>query len=506
MANLSEYKIYREPQGNNGFIGYDNTLPPEQLPKGYLADAVNCFCGTGAITRRNGTTLIGNDLGASGCQGLKGVKFADGTKEMLGIFNGVIYKWTGTGDWSALTGSYALNTSGLIDIVVANDSVYFFDGTNEVPKYNGTTTSTVAGIPIGKYAKWYHNQLHVGNIASYPSRLQSSVIGDPETFEGGTSSSIDVNPNDGNEIVGLKELDDRLNISKNNRVWSLTGFGSSALSLDNLNEQLSGFGTISNWSMVNTGNDILYIGMLKDLPIIRSLKRTQYGTLYDAGIISKNIEDTMRGLNATKLTGAAAAFDGRYAWFAVPNGSSAYNNLILTYDTIKKGWTRHTGLNPSCFEFFTISATPELFFGEASADSKAYKFSSATSDNGVAIDFSVKTRRYGAEFPEFKKKYKWLFVHAEESGDYDITIQYSPDGFTFDTLGTLNLTGTGSIFDGVILDQSRFGTTDINRERLTIPKSRAYYIQFQFTNSSTDAEIVLRNWELYFLLRTPVDI
>ena len=46
---------------------------------------------------------------------------------------------------------------------------------------------------------------------------------------------------------------------------------------------------------------------------------------------------------------------------------------------------------------------------------------------------------------------------------------------------------------------------NINRERITIPKSRHYYMQFKFTNSSTDAAIDIRNWELYYLIKTPTD-
>ena len=73
-------------------------------------------------------------------------------------------------------------------------------------------------------------------------------------------------------------------------------------------------------------------------------------------------------------------------------------------------------------------------------------------------------------------------------------------------MGVLNLSGTGSIFDNIIMDHSRFGTTDINRERFTIPKSRNYYMQFKFSNSSIDAEIDIRNWELYYMAKSPTDL
>lgn len=491
------------------FVGYNDTEPPENLPPGYLADAVNCFCRTGAIEKRMGYTMVGSDLGSNACQGIKGVQFADGTKEVLGIFNGLIYKWTGSGSWASLSGSYTLATSGLIDIVVANNAVYFFDGTNTVPKYNATTVSTVAAIPLGKYARWFHNQMHVAGIAATPNRLKSSEIGDPETYTGGNSSSLDVNPNDGDIITGLSELNNELMVFKRNRVWSMSGFGTAALTLSNLNERLNSIGTLSHFSIVNTGKDLLYTGFLGDKPVIRSLQITRFGTILDDGIISTDIEGTLGGINKSKLDISSGIFDGRYAWFAFANSSSTYNNLAVTYDTQgvrdvngknRKGWTRHTGINAASFDSFAVGTQPQLYFGEASADSKGYVFDTSTSDNGTAISFSVTSRRYEGGNMDIRKKFKYLTVWAEESGDYNVTIDKSVDGFGFDNLGTLNLGGSGSVFDNIVLDVSRLGTTDVKRDRFEIPKSRNRYIQFKMYNSSATSTVTIRNWNLYYKL------
>src|SRR3990167_6720 len=191
-----------------GFIGYNDRLAPEQLKRGYLVDCLNALCKSGEIVKRNGYTIIGNDLGTANCQGIKGVEFANGTKEVIGVFNGLTYKWTGSGNWSALTGTYTLSTTADVDIVVANNNAYFFDGTNTVPKYNGTTMSTVAAIPLGSMAKWFHNQMHIAGVSGSPSNLRSSDVGDPETYTGGASSNLNVNPNDGDVITGLGILKD----------------------------------------------------------------------------------------------------------------------------------------------------------------------------------------------------------------------------------------------------------------------------------------------------------
>lgn len=504
MANLRHFDVEREKT----FIGYNDNEPAEDLGKGYLADVLNGFCDNRSIIKRTGYSIIGDDLGAKACQALKGIEFADGTKEILSVFNGVAYKWTGSGNWAALSGSYTLDTAAYIDIVVANNNAYFFDGTNTVPKYNGTTMSTVATIPKGTMARWFHNQLHVAGMSADGNALKSSDIGDPETFTGGGSSDLDINPNDGDNIVGLSELNNELIIFKKNRIWSATGFGTAAIDLTDINEKMTGFGGISHRAIVNVGNDLLYLGFSGSSPIIRSLQRTRYGTIIDGGAISEDIEGTMDGLNKAQLSKACGMFDGKYAWFAVPNGSSTTNNLVLTYkpDTEAKyrGWTRHTGIKASCFDIFTMSSTAERYFGEAGADGKAYVLDSSTSDNGTAINFSITTRRYGGNFPEAKKKWKWLFINAKEVGDYDVTVDYSGDGFDYDTLGTLNLSGSGSVLP-LTLDSSRLGTTDIKRVRYTVPKSRDYYMQYKIYDTSATSSITIRNWQSYYMVKTPLD-
>lgn len=492
------------------FIGYNDTDPPEQLSEGMLMTAKNVFCGTGEIVKRGGYSMIGSDVGDSACQGFIGVQFADGTKELVAVFNGLVYKWTGTGNFTAISGSYTLSTTALIDIVVANNNVYFFDGANTVPKYNGTTMSTVAGIPVGHYAKWFHNQLHVAGILNDPNALKSSTIGDPETFAGGTSSDLDVNPNDGDRITGLKELNDELMVFKENRVWSMTGFGTSALTLNDVNDRITGFGTNSHFGIVSTGNDLIYLSFLGNKPHLRSLKRTQYATLVDGGIVSEGIETTMNGINKGQLNKVAAIFDGRYAWFAIPEGSSAINNIVLvldieTLDKKDKGWTKMTGINASCFESFAISTTPQLYFGESRANSKVYVFDNSTSDDGAAIDFDIISRRYGGDASEIKKKWYWVWLWVKETGNYDVEIDYSNDGFSYDTLGTINLSGAGSELDTMILDTSRLGVTDVKKDRFTFPKLNGHYLQLRAHESSTDASVTIRNWEIVFYKRRPIE-
>lgn len=481
---------------DNTFKGYNDTMAPEFLGDKYLADALNCFIRTEEIIKRNGYTAFGSTVaGGNPCQGLKGVRFADGTKRVYAVFGGTVYYWTGSGNFTSLGGT--LSTTAYIDIVVANNAVYFFDGANTVVKVNSSNTlSTVAAIPVGKYAKWFHNQLHVAGISGSPNKLKSSEIGDPETFTGGQSSDIDINPNDGDYISGLGTFKAELIVFKTQRVWSISNLSNEAITVADLNEQVTGFGTIAYRSIVNIGNDLLYLGFLGDKPHIRSLKRTSNGVLLDGGVVSTDIETSLNGANKSVLDMTAAIFDGRNAWFAVPYAASSTNNRIFMYDTITKGWVRHTGINAAVWDSFAIGTTPQIYFGEADASGKAYRLDTSTSDNGSAINFQVITRRYGGDQPERKKKWKYFKVAARETGNFDVTVDVSRDGFSYDNLGTLNLSGTGAIFNNITLDTSRLGETDVKKETFNLAKAIATYTQYKLYDNSATSSVTLRNWEV----------
>lgn len=480
------------------FKGYNDRVPPELVPAGFLVDLLNGFVTTGKIEKRNGYSLVANDVGSNVCQGLKGVQFANETKELLTVFNGTIYKYTGSGNWTSLSGTYTLDTSDPVEIVMANNNVYFFDGTNTVPKYDGTTVSTVSAIPIGKRASWFHNFLFVSGVSATPNRLHISTLGNPEAGYAG-ADNIDVNPNDGDLINGQGVLKDELLVFKRHRIWSITGFGASQFTVADLNERITGYGTESHRSIVNTGNDLLYMSFLGDVPHIRSVQRTRFGVLIEGGIISFDIENSMAGLNTAQLGLVAGIFDGRKAWFAAPASGATANNRVFVYDTILKGWSRHTGINASVFDSFTISNTPQLYFGESAADSKVYTLDSSLSDNGAAINFQAESRRYGEERPDLKKKYKYLWVSTEETGNYNLTVEHNTDGFTYETLGTINLQSSGSVLDSMVLDTSRLGETDIKKTRLEIPKKTAFYYQLRFSNNAASQEVIVRSWNVMYL-------
>jgi hypothetical protein len=342
---------------------------------------------------------------------------------------------------------------------------------------------------------WFHNFFFVFGVSAQRSRLYFSDVNTPETFDA-TNGYVDVNPGDNEAITALSVLNDQLMIIKSNRIWGLTGFGTSDFTVDDLGERVTSIGTDAPRSVVATGNDVYYLSYRGSVPHFRSVSRTQDGTIVSGEIISDVITGTMKRLVLSAIPRAAGEFDGRRIWWAVTTDSGTYNNEMLVYDTIVGGWTRMTGLNASAIHISSISNVPSVYFASSTTNGKSYKLDTSGSDDGTAIDFIVKTPLYNPK-PGHKSKFKYLYLTADSAQSVNLDVDFSPDGFTFDNLATLSLTGRGAAFGYATFGYSCFGATNLVKNRIEDAGGTAYYMQYRFENNVVDNDVTLREWELF---------
>lgn len=483
--------------------GYNDKDKPENLPAGFMADLLNCFVEENKIKKRKGYSVIGDTPVSKPILGLNRHEPSGGTKYILrvrnnsGDTNAVIESWSGSGNWSALTGGSSQTASLNHEIVMVNGASYIFNGTDTVLKTtNGTSTSSVAAIPKGVDGRWFHNFFFVFGVTGNLSRLYFSDVNAPETFNAGTGY-IDVNPGDGEDIVALAVLKDELLIFKSTRVWSLTGFGLTNFTLTDLGERITGIGTVARRSIVETGNDVYYLSYRGKTPHFRSIQRTKYGQLVDGGVISDVITGSMDRMVKTRLSQTAGIFDGRRVWWSACTDSSTTNNEVFIYDTLTKAWTRHTGINATCFAISTISGQIQMYFGESGNNARTYVLDTSTNDNGTAIDFQVKTRLYNP-IDGIKSKFKYLYLTGDTNANVDIDVDYSPDGFSLADLGTISLNSQGAAFGTAVFDSSKFGSTSVARDRLDFAGGIAYYMQYRYRNNVLDEDVSIRDWEVFY--------
>lgn len=492
-------------QENNFEKGYNDKDKPEDLKSGYMADIVNAFIEENKLVKRTGYTTIGDAPVSKPILGQDKFEPSGGTKYILRArntsddANSVVEGWSGSGNWVSLTGATSQTANAPHRFVTAQNACYIFNGTDTVLKTtNGTSTSTVAGIPVGKGGEWFHNYLFVYGVSSNPSRLYFSDVNTPETFDG-SNGYVDINPGDNAPITALGVQKDELLIFTASRTWSLTGFGIDDFVLSDVGEVLTGMGTEAPSSVVEAGNDTYYLSFQGDTPHFRSAKRTQFGEVVDGGIISDAITGTMKRLIVSRIFQCAGIFDGRRVWWAVCTSGST-NNEVLVYDTLTNGWVRLTGIEASVFHTSTISGTIELYFGSSTANGKSYILDGSTSDDGDAIDFTVVTPMYDPQ-PGHKSRFKYLYATADIDNDVMLDVDFSIDGFNFQDLGTFSLTGEGAEFGSAIFGESKFGSTSVARDRIDWAGGNAYYMQYQFRNNEADENVTLREWEIFYQVK-----
>ena len=201
----------------------------------------------------------------------------------------------------------------------------------------------------------------------------------------------------------------------------------------------------------------------------------------------------------SQLANTAGVFDGRRIWFSICTTGTT-NNEVIVMDTLTNGWTRMDGINASVMHTSTISGARAVYFGSSTANGKSYHLDTSTSDDGSAIDFLVDTPAYQPS-PGHKSKFKYLYMTADSSSDVDLDIDYSPDGFTFGDLATMDLTGLGAAFGTAIFGTSKFGSTTLVKSRINTAGGTHYFVQYRFRNNAASTAVTLREWEIMHKIR-----
>ena len=418
-------QILQKPIVESHFVGFNDTNPSELLTPGVFQVVQNAYVSDNKISKVPGSSSIAASIASQNIVGLSSYEnISTSTKLIVACVNGVsnsrLYTWGGSGNFSAI-GSANLTNSLPMRFEVANNILWGFNGAEEVD-YDGTTvTHNRSNVPLGYFPAWFHNYLFVANTTNYPNRLFWSNLGDPTTFSG--SNYVDINPGDSDSITGLGMLQDELYVFKKETIWGVTGwsgssFSSTTIATQNTNARIMGYGCISPDSIIGTGNDLYFFSFLGNVPVIRSLKKTINGVTLGGGVISEDIAGTMGSINLNALTAIQGIFDGRYAMWSVPTGSSTTNNLIIVLDTwgigTHKGvttypWTTMNGKNAGRFILSSISGKELPYFSDTAASGLVFKFdSSIHSDNGSPVVMDVKTRDFMID-PSRKNKWKYLY-------------------------------------------------------------------------------------------------
>lgn len=497
----------------NEFYGLYDALPGDQIPKGYFNKIDNAFCSDSKVSKVFGSSTIAASIASQNFNGFTSFEKVSSSNKWLvaslnGVSNAQLYQSTG-GAFSAI-GSANLTNNKDITFVVANDILYGFNG-SEVVSWDGTTvTKNPTSVPNGFYAEWFHNYMFVAKTTSNPNRVFWSNLGDPTTFN--ASNFVDINPGDSDSIQGMVGFpgQDELLVFKRNTIWSITGwsgstFSSTTIATQNTNNRIFGYGTVSPFSIVPVGSEVYWFSMLGAVPVIRSLKRTSQGITLGAGVISDQIKGTMAGINVNQLALIDGSFDGRYVYWAVPTGSSTYNNQIIALDTWEiqssKGIYPFITMSGKNSRFLTTSTIPgyaQIYFADATPTTGlVYKFdTSVYTDNGVNVTMDVRTKDYSSS-ASHKTKWKYGYLTYDTGSSASVGVNARIDRATnFTNQANISLQGNSPGLGSFILGTSTLGGQGTTVTPWTFKQLIGHYLGIQFKDT-TNNSVVLHKWEIF---------
>ncbi len=301
--------------------------------------------------------------GVAGTEGQARVAYV-GTRIMKETLNGV---WTAikTGLEASKEPCFATFTD--LCIMASTSNV-------DVPqKWDGAaaTTSNLGGSPPNfAFHVAHKNRLWAAGVAAFPSRLYYCDTLAPETWISGTAGSIDIDPSDGDRIVGLISHKNELIVFKGpNRlsIHRITGSSPSGTDAFARVPFVSGVGGINHNGIFRINDDVVFPSPRG----IHSLAATAaYGDYVEAFLARPILSYYQDSLNHTVLPtcwGVNYQAKGLAIW-TVPPASSSTKSVYLVYDyRFQPGrwasWGRNTTfVNANCLAVLQVSGRRHKLF------------------------------------------------------------------------------------------------------------------------------------------------
>ncbi|RLI55061.1 MAG: hypothetical protein DRP09_10905 [Candidatus Thorarchaeota archaeon] len=489
--------------------GQNDTDEPAQLRENQGTVVKNAYIHQlGALEKRAGSEVTGDDTGNTAITGQTSWTSPGGTTYFLRS-TGTELQFLSGSNWTAMDDGF---TTGLkTEFVAAAGKLYIYNGTDNTHSWDGTTTALNSGlvdmgsgVPTGKYAVYWKDYMLVFGDAlfeenTYKGRTYISDLGDPDTYTTATQW-FDVAKNDGQEDRGIFAHADFLAIGKEKTIHLITGNNPDewVLSSSSNNQRIleNSIGLASHRSLTQVGSDVWYMG---SDGLIRSIVKNERGGTPLSGIVCGHILTTLSGLNDGKLSEVAAiTFNGR-VYFAMPDGSSTFNDLVMVAETRNRledvdnphPWVEYTNWQPAVWSAYTPSTTPQLYYGNGSADSITVQVETGSADaemvgtlaNSGKIDFDYQGPMIDFKQPAMHKTSRFLIVSGESGGNYNIEVSTSLDGNTFLKHGDLSL-NAGDLWNTGVWDTATWGYATTIEEKFALGRASKQIMVRQRNNAA----------------------
>lgn len=439
---------------------------------------------TGGFEKRRGNTAFNSSAMDSGAavHGLGYYRQSDGDEWLMTICGTKIFKSEFDGTMDDISAALTITTgaNNIWTYAQMNDLAIFVGGARatDVPiKWDGSGDAEVlAGTPpVGTFGIQANNRFFIGNTVANPSRINWSILGNPEDWTGTGSGSQDVSTNDGDTLVGAARIgNDHLLLFKQNSIHDLV-IRTSPFPLFPL---FRGVGAVSVRGIVEVD------GMIYFLTPEPRMKATDGVKIYDFPDI---IDDVWDSLSKSRLQYARGIYYPKLKqimWF-VSTTSATTHDLCIIWDIDRKAWLRHT----TGYKMNTAAIMQDRLLYCGAYDGKVYKQDVAStftdaSESGAAIN--AFWRSGWMDFNEMINSKTIPHVDLnfvlQSSGTFIFSYgyDYSQDKSTT----PVSMVVAGSLWDSATWDTSLWGgSTD--RARILHLKGSGKFFQFHLKNANS---------------------
>ena len=301
----------------------------------------------GGATKINATAITGSPDVTGMFDFWRGGGAAAFTQKFVAmVANSKIWKEDMDGTFDDITGAATITADAIPVFCQARDLLLIFDDKNDTPlKWNQTgNVATLGGSPpAGRGAVFHANRVWTWGANANPSRLTYGSSTDAEDYTGTDTGSIDLEPEDGDRIIGAVSFKQVLLVFKGpnkGSIHQISGTAPTGADAFSRKVMVRGIPIQTHNSLIPVGDDIL---LMSDRAI-HSLAATQeFGNFAGADIthfLKGFFRDSIATGTLNKVWGVDYADKSCLLW-SMPGFGNTENTLTfgLSYARLaEEGW------------------------------------------------------------------------------------------------------------------------------------------------------------------------
>lgn len=367
------------PLPQNGIVR-EAAVDELMVPENTVQEAVNLhFDRIGAVTLRKGLTLLGSQIAdGTAVLGIGNYRNNAGTTyRALAKVGTAVYAYNGS-SWSAVRSGLGASTKARFTNFI--DLTYMVNGNagSGVQTYNGSSfgTSNVGSLPAGDFIEQYRSRVWVGDSAT-DKLYYSNVVSTSNTITGGTEF-LQISPQDGEKMTGLKRHPRALLVFKNNHIYRV-------FTTNSTDPDPSIFrGTYSQESIIEGKDGISY-----------HHPSGFYNFVFDGQQeeISRPIIDIAQAIPRSYYENVSGWVDDDHKYWSIGDitlGGVNFTNVVVRYTVSTQIWTVYSYASEiRCAGLYDDGTNLITILGDD--DGNVLQFDSGATDNSSAIFYDLKT-------------------------------------------------------------------------------------------------------------------